>query len=335
MLNMPCYNTNIKQRFEALHLATRKDVATKAGVSQATVTNVYNQSKYVSPDIRKRVFEAAKEVGYMQDAPMEFVFLCDDPSNPHNLEIFEGMVSSASEQGTLVSMIPFSNNLESICNKLINNHISGVFISNSYHSVPENLLKKLEQNGIVVSSSWIDFQVNFETVPSVIVDYLVSIGHKKICYLSNKSLSECKPTVFETAMQKNGLSFSKDSIIPGIFPYKADLFNGYSATKNALIENKRFTAIVAVNDLMAMGAIRAIIESGLSVPDDISVVSCDDIPFAEFCTPPLTTVRLPAKSLGKTCMSNMILRKKGETPSVSHANINIIVRNSSAPPKKK
>ncbi len=316
-------------------MATRKDVALKANVSQATVTNVYNQSKYVSPEIRKKVFEAAKAVGYLQNQPMEFVFLCDDPSNPHNMEIFEGMVSGALEHGALVSMIPFSTDFDSICDTLIKNRISGIFVSNSYHQISEKTLKKLEKNSVVVSSSWKDFQVSFTTVPTMLIDYLVSIGHKNICYLTNNSLSDFDDRYFKEALQKNGIPFSKKMILPGSFPYKADLINGYSATKNALIEKKKFTAIVATNDLMAIGAMRAIIESGLSIPDDISIVSCDDIPFSEFCTPPLTTVHLPAKSLGKTCMSNMILRKLGEEPSISHASINIIVRSSSAPPKER
>ncbi len=315
-------------------MATRKDVALKANVSQATVTNVYNQSKYVSPDIRERVFEAAKEVGYMQNEPMEFVFLCDDPSNPHNIDIFEGMVSAALEQGALVSMIPFSNDFDLICNALIRKHTAGVFVSNAYHKISKESIKKLEKNSIVVSSSWNDFQVDISMIPSIAVDYLVSIGHKDICYLTNRSISDFDSDNFKLALEKNNIAYSDDSIIPGCFPYKADLINGYSATKNALINRKSFTAIIAVNDLMAIGATRAIIESGLTIPDDISIVSCDDIRLSEFCTPPLTTVHLPAKSLGKTCLSNMILRKMGKSPSISHANINIIVRNSSAPPKK-
>ena len=123
-------------------------------------------------------------------------------------------------------------------------------------------------------------------------------------------------------------------VIPGSPPFKADLQNGYSAMKNALIEKKSFTAIIAVNDLMAIGAIKAINEFGLSVPEDISVVSCDDIPFAKYCLPSLTTVHLPTRSLGKTCLLNMILRKKGEETATSHADINIIVRESAAPPGK-
>lgn len=315
-------------------MATRKDVAMKANVSQATVTNVFNQSKYVSPDIRKKVYEAAKEVGYMQNEPMEFVFLCDDTSNPHNIEIFEGMTSAALEHGTLVSMMSFSNDFHSICDILIKKRISGVLISNAYHNIPNESIMKLEKNGVIVSSSWNDFQINFSTVPSIIVNYLVSIGHKDICYLTNKPLFEFNNTQFKAALERNNIHYSDDLIISGSFPYKADLNNGYSATKNALIGKKSFTAIIAVNDLMAMGAMRAIIEFGLSIPDDISIVSCDDIQFSEFCTPPLTTVHLPAKSLGKTCLSNMILRKMGIDPSISHANISITVRNSSAPPKK-
>lgn len=316
-------------------MATRRDVALKANVSPATVTNVYNQSKYVSPEIRKKVFEAAKELGYMQEESMEFAFLCDDPSNPHNIEILEGLCATATEHNVFVSMIPFSNNLNSICDTLIKKRFSGVFISHAFHDIPPAIIKKLEKNNVVVSSSWHDFQVDFPSIPITMVDFLVNLGHKKICYLTNRSLTDCSYKNFEKAIKKHNLPFSTDMIISGSFPYKADCSNGYSAVKNAILGGKDFTAIVSTNDLMAMGAIRALTELGISVPNDVSIISCDDIPIAEFSNPPLTTVHLPAKSLGKICMTNMILRKLGETPSVSHTNLNIIVRGTSAPPKKK
>ncbi len=315
-------------------MATRRDVAKMANVSPATVTNVYNQSKFVSPEIRKRVFDAAKQIGYGQDQSMEFVFLCDDVSNPHNIDIFKGMCDSAANNNAFVSMIAFSDNIEQICNRLINKRISGVFISNAYHSISENLCNHLENNGVVVSSSWKDYQVDFSAVPIMLVDFLVSLRHTKIGYLTNRNLMTYNFVSFKNALSKNHIEFDENLIIPGSIPFKADMQNGYSAIKNALLAKKTFTAVIAANDLMAIGAIRAIKEFGLSVPEDISVVSCDDISFAQYCTPSLTTVHLPTQSLGKTCLLNMILKKRGEETHVSHEDINIIVRESAAPPRK-
>lgn len=322
-------------------MITRRDVALKANVSAATVTNVFNQSKFVSPEIRKKVLDAAIEVGYIQKQAMEFVFLCDDLTNPHNIDIFEGMCKSASEQNAIVYMVPFSNDFNLICDRLIKRRVAGVFISNSYHNIDESTCKKLEDNKIVVSSSWNEFQVDIFSVPGMLVDYLCTLGHKKIGYLINTPYSKemtyskgGRYSTFKDALRRNDIQFFDDMIIQGAFPYKADFANGYSSMKNALLAGKKFTGIIATNDLMGVGAIKAISELGLSVPDDISVVSCDDIQLSKYSIPSLTTVHLPAKSLGETCLSNMILKKSGQPHSVYHQNINIIVRDSAAPPKK-
>ena len=93
-------------------MVSRKDVANRAGVSQATVTNVFNRSKYVSAEIRKKVFQAASELGYSDISALEFVLLVKDADNPYNGMILSGMKEAAVKYGADVSMVLVDNDAE-------------------------------------------------------------------------------------------------------------------------------------------------------------------------------------------------------------------------------
>jgi DNA-binding LacI/PurR family transcriptional regulator len=121
------------------------------------------------------------------------------------------------------------------------------------------------------------------------VEHLIGLGHKKIGVITGsptRLVSINRQVAYEDAMKAHGLPVESRLIVPGYFKVKG----GYEACKQLLHENPKMTAIFAFNDLSAIGAIRAIREASMKVPEDISVVGFDDMEIATYSDPPLTTV---------------------------------------------
>ncbi len=135
-----------------------------------------------------------------------------------------------------------------------------------------------------------------------IVNYLISNNHKNIAMINGIKeavVSLERQKGYEEALKDNNISFNKDYIAIGEF----DKDKSYEVTKKLLEEHKEITALFCASDLMALGSIRAINDLGLKIPKDISVVGFDDIPLAEYTTPPLTTVRQDFYERGKEAAS--------------------------------
>ncbi len=309
-------------------MVSRKAIAIKAGVSQATVTNVFNKSKFVSANIKEKVMHAAQELDYRYCMTMEFVLLVEDVTNPHYTMLLQGMKDTAAKYGAMASMVLLDNDYEATCQALIERKVSGVFLSSTRDELKEKYDKRFKDVGIGFSSSWNDFVIDFDPCYEQLVHYLAGIGHKRIAYLSGIKIDEenLRYTAFLRAMEQKGLKVDRNLIIDGNFPYKTDMVTGYHTMKNLLARNRSFTAVVCVNDLMALGAMRAINESGLSIPEDISVVGCDNIPFSEFSNPPLTTLKISTFDLGRQAVYNLMNAANGIAANKIHLSPELIIR---------
>lgn len=312
-------------------MISRKKVAEKSGVSQATVTNVFNKSKYVSPEIRERVLQAAHELGYRDSTVLEFVLLVKDADNPHNGMILSGMKEAADKFGAEVSMVLLDGNADKTVENLISRKVAGVFAAVSADALSLDAQKKFTENGIGFSSSWSDFLLDFDEAIEHMVSYLANLGHSRIAYLSGISLEgvdNLRYQCFCEALNKLNISVHKDLIVDGAFPYCTDVASGYQAMKKLLSYTTDFTAVCAINDLMALGAVRALQEAGLSVPNDVSVVGCDNIRLGEYTSPPLTTLDIPAREMGCQIIYTLLQKSKGIQTQKIHLTPQLILRKS-------
>jgi LacI family transcriptional regulator len=128
------------------------------------------------------------------------------------------------------------------------------------------------------------------------VEYLVERGHRRIGYLNGPAeleVSRARLSGFTSAAEEHGLDVGPDNIADGHFTIK-----GGGEAVIQLLDRSDLTAVLAANDLMAIGAMRHLLDSGRKVPDDISVVGLDDIPIAEYGPVPLTTMRVPTYQIG-------------------------------------
>jgi len=166
--------------------------------------------------------------------------------------------------------------------------------------------------------------------------HLAELGHKRIAFLKGQEFSsdtEARWKAIRSAAQRLGLAIRSSLTTQLVGDFSSpDL--GYEVTRKLLARHERFTALFAFNDVSAIGAVRAIRETGLDVPRDISVVGFDDIPNAAFQWPGLTTIRQPLREMGRiaaeTVLRRITCQEKDEQPEVIVVQPELVIRGSTA-----
>jgi DNA-binding LacI/PurR family transcriptional regulator len=165
--------------------------------------------------------------------------------------------------------------------------------------------------------------------------HLMDLGHRKIAFIKGQPFStdtEARWASIHSAAKKLGLDIDPELVIQ----LQADSPSpelGYDVTKMLLSKRRHFTAIFAFNDITAIGAMRALLDSGLKVPADVSVVGFDDIQQAAFQNPRLTTIRQPLRRMGELAAETLIARVSGESdPKVIAVEPELVIRESTAAP---
>lgn len=332
-------------------MATIKDIATKAKVSTATVSRVLNNdyTLQVADETRQRIIEVAKELGYKKGAPKRqegvpvskmnvgLVIWCSEQiefSDPYYLSIRQGIEEECIKHDIAITKV-FRFTDEADIN-IDAYQFDGLFVIGKVHA---NLFSKSSTTHIVS----VDYKLN-ETCDSVISDFrkatrqamnhLFQLGHQKIGYIGGISYVrdtegivynlDDRQMEYEKIMKEKGW-YDKRHILTGEWRTE----EGYQLMKQALELTERPTAFLIGSDPMAIAAMKAVSESQYRVPDDIAIVSFDDIPFASFVTPPLTTVKIFTQEMGATAVKLMVDRLNGrEIPLHVTIPSKLIIRNS-------
>jgi len=289
---------------------TRKEIARMAGVSEATVSYVFTNHRYVSPELRERVLSVSKEHGYSPDMIARAMVmkttrtigvLTNDISSPLQMEVIKGIQKAAADQGFFVNVCGGAKQLDMYIDNFISRRMDGVFVSADSLVIGDNQLKRLINHGISVlvtsmrnmpDKRILGLKLNMYEGFKQIVSYLRDINHRNIAYISAFNatfMDDDRINAFKSAM-KNILGNENPHIEEGVPPFYSDIDTGYKLTVNFLRKKTNSTAIITTNDMMALGAIKAVNDAGLKVPDNISVVGIDDISYAKVLTPALTTL---------------------------------------------
>jgi LacI family transcriptional regulator len=178
-----------------------------------------------------------------------------------------------------------------------------------------------------------------ETGARIALEHLVSLGHRRIAFMKGQPQSSDSEERWQGVCKVAadlGLEMDPDLIMHLEFDDPSPQV-GYPYAKQLLARKKRFTALFAYNDIAALGAIRAIQEEGLHVPQDVSVVGFDDIPWAAFHTPSLTTVRQPLAKMGQIAAETLInmIERDEKQPSEIAIEPTLVVRESTGPAPKR
>jgi DNA-binding LacI/PurR family transcriptional regulator len=297
------------------------DVAELSGVSYQTVSRVINNHPYVSEDTRKKVQAAIDELGYR---PSKAAINLRSKSSKTIAVIvygawFYGPVQTAlnvelaaktSGFDVIVSNITetqrqFKESLQNVKDW----SVDGIVIILPFHGLPQTEIKAIcedipfVQVGAYTTKKFPS--VNFDDAlgSAQLMEHLIGLGHRKFCEISGPLTwhsTQIRHQAYLDICKKHGLE--KPLHIEGNWTTPG----GYQATRRLLQQEHSFTAILAGNDSMALGAYRALHQAGLSVPDDVSIVGFDDIPEAAYFSPPLTTVQQNYIELGNLGLNYLI-----------------------------
>lgn len=320
------------------------DVANTAGVSYQTVSRVINDSPNVAAATRSRVMNAIQTLGYRPNKSAQVLntqrsYLLEVIA----LDIFSGapaidtMSYVAKERGykLMISAIDLED-LEAVLNDALDRSVDGIIFICSAARMPSARFQAMCQK-IPFVRMIAEFGAN---VPSVVLDqqvgsrvatqHLIDLGHRHIAEIGGPRDNVDSMTRHEgwlAALRECGLKPGPRA--PGRFTVEG----GYAAAEALLDSNEPFTAIVSANDEMALGAVRALNDKGLRVPEDISIVGFDDVHYAAYLNPPLTTVRQDFRLMAKHTIDYLIaLIEKPETPREQHIIVpQLVIRHSTQP----
>lgn len=300
-----------------------EDVAKLAGVSISTVSRVMNKSDYpVSEKAKKKVLKAAEELHYLpniaaQQLKKEFNniigLMVRDISDPYFGEIAKGVTERASELGYLsfVCNTGRSPEREVEYHELLWQHrVKGIVLAGGGFDTEEyktKLLEQLERHKnyglkiVALAPQGIDMPyvtVDNTALGNMITQYLIDRGHSKIAFISgpdNVFTAKERLNGYRDVLVKAGITFNKDLVVNSDFSWKG----GYEACLELLSKGGQFTGLCCANDNIAIGAMHALREKGLSIPYDVSIVSIGDMTQAKYSDPPLTTAFFPRYEIGK------------------------------------
>jgi LacI family transcriptional regulator len=300
---------------------TIEDVARYCGVSISTVSRVINQSSPVSDELTRRVRKAIKKLSFTprqwKDLPVTktIIIAVPDILNPYYAAIFNGAQEEADRQGLNLVILDVSEKPE-LQKQHLNLAVKWVFdglIVMGTKLPAEYLVELHDQHNlpIVVSRA-----IEIPQFPCVIPDYttatyqatkyLLSLNHKRIAYISGPPdwiSSKMRLESIQKALSEAGLS-----LLPELYRWCYVSIEESAQAVSSLLtlpEKARPTAIIAFNDLIAIGVLRLIHTSGLRVPQDISVIGFDDIALAAYTIPSLTTIAQPTYRIGQLAVKKL------------------------------
>jgi LacI family transcriptional regulator len=308
---------------------TIKDIARETGVSTSTVSHVINGTRHVSDDLRDRIEAAMRELDYRPNALARSLrrgrteavgLLVPDNANPFFAEIARTIEDRGFASGHSVILCNTdgrSDKERTYVDVLIGKQVDGIIIL-AAGVEDAAYLAEVARRGtplVIVDRELPDLAADTILVANeeggrAATEHLISLGHRDIaCIAGPSGLSTARErrAGYLAAMRTAGIQVHQPWIVEAPFQLRggADAM-GRLLSASAGPEGRVPTAVFACNDLIAIGAIRAAREAGLSVPDQLSVVGFDDISLAEMVDPPLTTVRQPVSEIARLAIEHLL-----------------------------
>ena len=299
------------------------DVARVAGVSTATVSRALNGTGQISAATREAIDAAVQRLGYrpntiarslVKRTTETIAVMVPDIADPFYPALVKAIQSVADEQRYTILLCTSEGDPEreeSYLDLLRAKQVDGALVDGLV--LPRARLAHFVEEGFPMVS--LDRDIDFPTIPLVQVDnrlgaqlaveHLVRLGHRRIAHVTGRTqvrISTERHGGYEEELRRLGVEVDPTLVVAGDFTEAG----GYRATQELLERGAAFTALFAANDVSALGALRALNESGRRVPDDVSVVGFDDLWLAAYLTPPLTTIRQPLTEIGRRATELLI-----------------------------
>lgn len=338
---------------------TIKDVAMKAGTSYQTVSRVINNKPDVSVETRRRVLKIIEELNFRPsmaatsraNPKTQIMAMAISPYNefllyegdPHLLRIIHGLdqTLSARNYSLLLSTIHNTNDGEIECRLLNRQLADGVIIRLSSKDRGETAKLLAEKGYPVVVIGYSEHP----DIPSIRSDdeyggftqtqHLLALGHQRFGIISgpiDDPATDKRLEGHKRALSFSGLDPSNTPLVPGDYTDES----GYEAVSKLIENHPEITAIIAFNDMMAIGAIQWLNEQRIKIPEEISIVGYDDIPDAQRQSVPITTIKIPSLEEGRQAAN--VLFDLIENRPINTNNfilpVHLVIRKSTAIPRK-
>lgn len=314
-----------------------KDIAARAGVSIATVSHALRKPERVSEATRKKVLAAADEIGYTRNnlaaslrtsRSGNIVVIIPDVADGHNAGIIKAIEKVAHSRGysVLLGDTQGSEKREQEFAAMTRSRQADGIILMSHRlpfEIPKNKLAAKDLPPLVNGCEF----TGYDGFPTIAVDdrqagidatqHLLEYGHREIAVITgdmDTASSQKRLDGFRAAMADAGLVPNEQLIVYG--QYSAQC--GETAGKTLLMQKDRPTAIFCFSDEIAMGCMYSLRGHDFRLPDDVSIIGFDDIPFAKYLAPSLTTVAQPQNEIGATCATILLDLIDGTPPDTMH-----------------
>ena len=344
-----------------------KDVAVLAGVSTATVSRVLHSNGYVSAHARGRVEEALRESGYRLNAVAQELrrqrtitiglILHGELSHPFVGEIVIGAEQAAAEHGFNVLLFNAHGNADrerECVETLLKRRVDGIVFTTAMQGDNVSLAVDAGVRAVEIGRRLCDTAsaviVGNHAAATEAMRHLISLGHRKIGFLGEPfprgsddaadipgaDIPRERFDAYLDALEACGQVLDSSHIVLGRYPREQGGWGGLKAgadyMRRLLSQAPDLTAVFAVSDLVAAGAMQALYAKGIRVPEQLSVIGFDDT-FAKYLAPPLTTVRQPMFDMGYKAVSLAIKMMTEDAPgsSVEFCQTRLIIRETTAP----
>lgn len=314
-------------------MTTIKDISKIAGVSPSTISRVLNLDETINVPIetRKKIFEVAEMLSYTKHIKpkktLESSLIIglihwynefQELNDPYFISIRMGIEEECKNNN--ISLIKIYND-ETQNSILATNTFDGLIILGRFDKDRIKSFKQFSDNIVFVHSNNPKFeydsvQADFRELTNDVIKHLLSIGHKKIGFIggrevipgNNEKIVDYREVQFKNYLKAIGL-YKPEYVKIGCYDFKY----GYELMKELIVENENNmpTAIFIASDSLAIGAIRAINEAGLKIPNDISIFGCNDIPTSQYTSPTLSTVKIYTEFMGQTAIKLLLEQING------------------------
>jgi len=312
-------------------MTTIRDVAKRAGVAPITVSRVVNNSGYVSEKTRARVEAAIADLGYVPNVLARslrsrrtdtLALILTDISNPFWTTVSRGVEDAASDAGFNVILCNTDESeveQDKYLRVLLQKQVDGVLLVPARSALEPIQFVQSQDTPVVVLDRLIPnaqadtVHCDSEEGGYQLTHLLLSLGHRRIAVLSGPqgvSTAEERVAGYQRALAEAGIDIDPALIHYGRF----SLESGYTMTQQVLAVTPRPSGLFASNNFIAIGALRALRDAGLQVPEDLALVGFDDLPEDLVVDPFLTVVAQPAYEMGQRATELLLARLSGEAP---------------------
>ena len=330
--------------------ATVYDIARRAGVSASTVSRILNGSAKVAADKRQAVEDAIQELNFRPNLMAQYLktgqsmtlgVLTQHVESPFSNEMLRGVEHTLQGMEYVPLIVSGHWNAEEEVERLrllVARRVDGLIILTG-HVNQQTLLEFSQQIPIVATGHNImtervhSFSINNRLGGYMATRYLLDLGHRDIAHIVG--LPDHNDAIerhhgYRQALVSAGIEYDPSLVIQGDF---AEV-GGLNAVKKLVESGRKFSAIFCANDQTCYGAILGLMQCGLRVPEDVSLIGFDDLPFSTYSNPPLTTVRQPIYEMGVKMVKTLLgLIENTELNSDELPELSIVVRDTTLPYK--